>query len=137
MRWVLGHQCGLQEPSVLRTSEQVRIYELFLTNSMCAAGKGKSSCFLVSSNFLICSSNIASFMKPQIQFVKHFSYLIRKTIWMLREIAKDDSDPFIFTWRHQCCTSYQYPRFPGSAKTNKNMHKFSHTITNMQIYLSS
>lgn len=108
------------------------------TLCVCVAGKGKSSCCLFSSNILICSSNTANLMKPQMQFVKHFSSLMGKTMWMLREIAKDGADSFIFTWSHRCVDLINTPDSQSLPKqTSKNIYKLSYTNIIIQTYLSS
>lgn len=139
MWWVLGHQYGLQEPSVPRVSELHGFMSYSQqTVCVCVAGKGKSSCCLFSSNILICSSNTANLMKPQMQFVKHFSSLIGKTMWMLREIAKDGADSFIFTWSHRCVDLINTPDSQSLPKqTSKNIYKVSYTNIITQPYLSS
>lgn len=118
--------------------ESVSSKDLWMTsNKLCVCGrKGQIQLLFIFTKHLDMFFKHCKFDEAQIQFVKHFSFLIGKMIWMLREIANYGSDSFIFASSHQCCRSHQCSTSPGCAKTNENRHKLSHTDTNTQTHLS-
>ena len=138
MWWVLGHQCGLQEPSVPRVSEQLDLWAV--PNKLCVCGReGQIQLLFIFFKHLDLFFKHCKFDETSNRVCQTlFFFLIGKTIWMLREIAKDGSYSSLVTWSHQCCRSYQCPRFPGSPKTNKLEHAQTLTLKQTtQVYLSS
>ena len=125
MWWVLGHQCGLQEPSVPRVSEQLDLWAVL--NKLCVCGReGQIQLLFI-------------FIKHLDLFFKHCKFdetsnRVCQTIFFFPNwendlnVKRNCKRWFLFIpsyIKSPCCRSYQCPRFPGSPKTNKNMHKRS------------
>lgn len=115
-----------------------RIYELFPTNSVCVCGReGQIQLLFI-------------FIKHLDLFFKHCKFdETPNAVCQTRFLSNWENDVNVkrnckrWCWciysyvTSPMCWSDQYPRFPESAKTNKNVYKLSYTNIITQTYLSS